>query len=78
MKYLAEAKKILKRENLHARKDAEIGKDEVEFALAWARGEISLGQATLAWQRLNNKAHGMGVYVLLARSLRKFIKENNV
>ncbi len=53
-------------------------KDEQRFALMWARGEISLREASKAYTKMKNVAHGMGVYVLMARALRDYIRENKI
>lgn len=56
----------------------DITSDEIELALAWARDEVTLSDASRAWLQKVNKKHGMNIYVTLARSLKEAIKQKLV
>jgi hypothetical protein len=72
MSLLSDAKEFKKN-----RSSKDISEEERELAIAWARGEITLYQASKAFSKTRGIKHGTGVYVLLARSLRDIIIKNN-
>lgn len=52
----------------------EIGDEEVELALAWARGEINLTQASEAI----GSQRGSAIYSRMALALKKYIQTKNL
>ena len=70
---LEEAKKIV---SLKAHKPPT--DEEIELTLAWLKEEISLTQAGKVIQKRRGLKHGMGVYVLFARSLKELYRRGKI
>lgn len=74
--------KLLQRAKAFAHKDNYgnrgkfTSKDDVELAVAWAKGEISLSQVAHAYGF--PVAHGSKVYCRLAIALRAYVKQQKV
>lgn len=55
-------------------------KEEIELALAWARGEIGISQVQIAYESVkgNRIKGGSNMYLPLARALREYITANKL
>lgn len=53
--------------------------EEIELALAWARGEVTMTQAGVALAKARGlKKHSMGGYIIVARALKQYIQDKKI
>ena len=51
-----------------------ISDDDINLALAWARGEVTITQTFMAWEMKTSGA----AYVKLSHALAQYIRNNNL
>lgn len=60
------------------RSSFDITSDETELTLAWVKGEVTLSQASRAFAKSRGIKHGLGIYTMFARALKKHINDKNI